>query len=74
MNGKKIEQVPILLPRAFKNIPDVKTRNKKQETKFFSIAKLDNYKGAAFDISKKILGPVHLLPKTDKWDYLRSPI
>ena len=23
---------------------------------------------------KKILGPVHLHPKTDKWDYLRSPI
>ena len=22
---------------------------------------------------KKNLGPVHLLPKTDKWDYLRSP-
>ena len=25
-------------------------------------------------MSKKILGPVHLHPKTDKWDYLRSPI
>ena len=25
------------------------------------------------DISKKNLGPVHLLPKTNKWDYLRSP-
>ena len=23
---------------------------------------------------KKILGPAHLHPKTDKWDYLRSPI
>ena len=23
---------------------------------------------------KKILGPDHLHPKTDKWDYLRSPI
>ena len=23
---------------------------------------------------KKILGPVHLHPKTDKWDYLQSPI
>ena len=23
---------------------------------------------------KKILGPVHLHPKMDKWDYLRSPI
>ena len=23
---------------------------------------------------KKNLGPVHLLPKTDKWDYIRSPI
>ena len=23
---------------------------------------------------KKILGPVHLLSKTDKWDYLRCPI
>ena len=31
-------------------------------------------KEATFDTSKKILGPVHLLPKTDKWDYLRSPI
>ena len=29
---------------------------------------------ATFDISKKILGPVHLLNKTDKWDYLRCPI
>ena len=25
-------------------------------------------------MSKKFLGPVHLHPKTDKWDYLRSPI
>jgi hypothetical protein len=25
-------------------------------------------------LQKKILGPVHLLPKTDKWDYLQSPI
>ena len=31
-------------------------------------------KNATFDISKKILVPVHLHPKTDKWDYLRSPI
>ena len=31
-------------------------------------------KNATFDISKKFLGPVHLHPKTDKWDYLRSPI
>ena len=23
---------------------------------------------------KKILGPVHLHPKKDKWDYLQSPI
>ena len=23
---------------------------------------------------KKILGPVHLHPKTNKWDYFRSPI
>ena len=27
-----------------------------------------------FDISQKFLGPVHLHPKTDKWDYLWSPI
>ena len=25
-------------------------------------------------LQKKILGPVHLLPKSDKWDYLQSPI
>ena len=25
-------------------------------------------------MSKKILGPVHLLTKTDKWDYLQCPI
>jgi hypothetical protein len=31
-------------------------------------------KNATFDISKKILGPVHLLTKTDKWDYLLCPI
>ena len=31
-------------------------------------------KNVTFDVSKKILGPVHLHPKTDKWDYLRSPI
>ena len=31
-------------------------------------------KNAIFGISKKFLGPVHLHPKTDKWDYLRSPI
>ena len=31
-------------------------------------------KNATFDISKKFLGPVHLHPKTDKWDYFRSPI
>ena len=24
--------------------------------------------------TKKILGPVHLLPKRDKWDFLRSPV
>ena len=35
---------------------------------------MDNYKNAIFDTSKKNLGPVHLLPKMDKWDYLRSPI
>ena len=39
-----------------------------------TIPKLDKWKNATFDISKKILGPVHLLTKTDKWDYLRSPI
>ena len=27
-----------------------------------------------FDISQKFLGPVHLHPKTDKWDYLLSSI
>jgi hypothetical protein len=31
-------------------------------------------KKATFDISKKNLGLVHLLTKTDKWDYLRCPI
>ena len=31
-------------------------------------------KNATFDISRKILGPVHLHPKKDKWDYLPSPI
>ena len=31
-------------------------------------------KNATFHTSKKNLGPVHLHPKTDKWDYLRSPI
>ena len=31
-------------------------------------------KNATFDISKKFLGPVHLHPKTNKWDFLRSPI
>ena len=31
-------------------------------------------KNATFDTSKNFLGPVHLHPKTDKWDYLRSPI
>ena len=31
-------------------------------------------KNATFDTSKKFLGPVHLHPKMDKWDYLRSPI
>ena len=31
-------------------------------------------KNATFDISKKNLGPVHLLTQTDKWDYLRGPI
>ena len=27
-------------------------------------------KNATFDISKNILGPVHLLDQTDKWEYL----
>ena len=27
-------------------------------------------KNATFDVSKNILGPVHLLTPTDKWDYL----
>ena len=27
-----------------------------------------------FFTSKNFIGPVHLLPKTDKWDYLWSPI
>jgi hypothetical protein len=31
-------------------------------------------KNATAGVSKKFLGPVHLHPKTDKWDYLRSPI
>ena len=31
-------------------------------------------KNATFHTSKKFLGPVHLHPKTDKWDYLLSPI
>ena len=31
-------------------------------------------KNATFDTSKKILGPIHQLPKTNKWDYLQSPI
>ena len=31
-------------------------------------------KNATFDISKKNLGPVHLLTKTDKWYYLQCPI
>ena len=31
-------------------------------------------KNATFDTPKNFLGPVHLHPKTDKWDYLRSPI
>ena len=30
-------------------------------------------KNATFDTLKNFLGPVHLHPKTDKWDYLRSP-
>ena len=38
------------------------------------IAKLDNYIKWNFWHLKKVLGPVHLLPKTDKWDYLQSPI
>ena len=29
---------------------------------------------ATFGSSKKILGPVHLLTKTNKWDYLQCPI
>jgi hypothetical protein len=39
-----------------------------------SLAKLDDFKNATFDSSKNFLGPVHLHPKTDKWDNLRSPI
>ena len=36
------------------------------------MTKLDNYKkNTTFDISIKILGPVHLLTKTDKWDYVQ---
>ena len=31
-------------------------------------------KNASFDTSKNFIGPVHLLLKTDKWDYLWSPI
>ena len=31
-------------------------------------------KNATFDISRKILGPVHLLTQMDKWNYLWSPI
>ena len=31
-------------------------------------------KNATFDTSKIFLGPVHLHPKTNKWDYLRGPI
>ena len=31
-------------------------------------------KGATFNISEKILGPVHQPSKTDEWDYHRSPI
>ena len=31
-------------------------------------------KNATFDISKKILGPAHLLTQINKWDYLRSLI
>ena len=27
-----------------------------------------------FDICKKILDPVHMLTKTDTWDYLQCPI
>ena len=35
---------------------------------------MDNYKKCNFWHLKKILSPVHLHPKADKWDYLRSPI
>ena len=38
------------------------------------MATLHSYKKAIFDISKKCLGPVNLHPKTNIWDYLRSPI
>jgi hypothetical protein len=31
-------------------------------------------KKATVDISKKNLSPVHLLNKSDKWDYLQCPI
>ena len=31
-------------------------------------------KNATFDTSKIFIGPVHLLPKTDKWDYCQSRI
>ena len=31
-------------------------------------------KNANFDTSKKFLDPVHLHLKTNKWDYLQSPI
>jgi hypothetical protein len=35
---------------------------------------LDNYENETSDIQKKNLGPVHLLLKMNKWDYLQSPI
>ena len=31
-------------------------------------------RNATFDASKNFIGPVHLLPRTDKWDYIRSSI
>ena len=35
---------------------------------------MDNYIKCNFWHFKKMLGPVHLLPKMDKWEYLRIPI
>ena len=65
--------------KASRNFPDVKTRNEiffhnwtSEIISFIHFGII--IKNATFDTSKKILGPVHLHPKTDKWDYLRSPI